>query len=138
MKRVLLLLLSVLSVSMLYAQKPEVITKKEGWHKIGDAKVDFKSDKDKFILIGRDKYKSLQIKVTDAPVHIEQMTVEFEGDIREDISLRSDIAAGGASKVIDLKNKNVEIKNVTFVYHTVSSAEDKKAEVELWGFKEKQ
>jgi len=136
MKRTILLLISMfLTVSVMQAQKPEVITKnKAGWHKIGDAKVDFKSDKDKFILIGKDKFKSLQVKAKDAPVHIESMTVEYEGDVKEEIALSSALKTGGESRKIELKYPDSGIKNVTFVYHTVDAGSTK-AEIELWGFK---
>jgi hypothetical protein len=137
MKRMILFLMTTfLTVSVLQAQKPEVITKnKAGWNKIGDAKVDFKSDKDKFILIGKDMFKSLQIKVKDAPVHIESMQVEYEGGVKEDISLASEFKSNSESRVIELKNSYSEIKNVTFVYHTVPGSGTSKAEIELWGMK---
>jgi hypothetical protein len=136
MKKIILVLLTtMLTASLLQAQKPEVITKnKAGWHKIGDAKVDFKTDKDKFIIIGKDRFKSLQVKAKDAPIHIESMQVEYEGDIKEDIALSSELKTGSRSRVIELKNGSAEIKNVTFVYRTATSS-GKKAEIELWGLK---
>lgn len=137
MKRMILFLMTAfLTVTALKAQKPEVITKnKPGWYKIGDAKVDFSTDKDKFILLGKDQFKALKIKVKDAPVHIENMQVQFEGGVTEDISLASEFKTGGESREIDLKNKDKEIKNVTFVYRTVTGSGTKKSEVELWGLK---
>ena len=137
MKRIVLLVVATfLTFSFVNAQKPEVITKdKAGWHKIGDAKVDFKTDKDKFIIIGKDRYKALQVKVKDAPVHMESMQVAYEGGGTEDISLKTQYKPGGESRTIDLKNGSAEIKNVTFVYHTVNTTADKKAEIELWGLK---
>jgi hypothetical protein len=136
MKNVFLLLITTMfTISVLHAQKPEVITKKKaGWQKIGDASVDFKTDKDQFILIGADKFKSLQVRVKDAPVHIDEMQVEYEKGITENVALKSNYMAGAKSRVINLKNKNTEIKNVTFVYHTVAGS-NKKAEIELWGLK---
>jgi hypothetical protein len=137
MKRMILFLMSTfLTFTAIQAQKPEVITKnKPGWNKIGDAKVDFSTDKDKFILLGKDQFKALKIKVKDAPVHIENMQVQFEGGVTEDISLASEFKTGGESREIDLKNKDKEIKNVTFVYRTVNGSGTKKSEVELWGLK---
>lgn len=137
MKRMILFLMTTfLTFTALHAQKPEVITKsKPGWNKIGDAKVDFSTDKDKFILIGKDKFKSLKIKVKDAPVHIENMQVAYEGGTTEDIALASELKTGEESRVIELKNKDHEIKNVTFVYRTVTGSGTSKAEVELWGLK---
>lgn len=136
MKRMILFLMSTfLTISVLKAQQPEVITKdKAGWNKIGDAKVDFKSDKDKFILIGKDKFKALQIRNQDAAVHIESMTVEFEGGTKEEISLASELKSGEKSREIELKNPDTEIKNVTFVYRTAGES-GKKAKIELWGLK---
>lgn len=136
MKRIILFLLStILTVNLLQAQKPEVITKKKaGWQKIGDANVDFKTDKDKFILIGKDRFKSLQVKAKDAPIHIESMQVEYEGDVKEDIALGSKLNTGARSRIIKLKNSKAEIKNVTFVYHTFAGS-GTKAEIELWGLK---
>ena len=132
----LLLLSTFLTLSVLQAQKPEVITNnKPGWHKIGDAKVDFKTDKDKFILLGMDKYKEVQVKAKDAGVHIESMTVTYHGDLKQDIALKSMLKAGGESRKVTLKYPNLDIKDITFVYHTVPGSEGKKAEIELWGMK---
>jgi len=126
----------MLIVNILHAQKPEVITnKKPGWHKIGDANVDFKSDKDKFIILGADRFKALQVKVTDAPVHMESMQIEYEGGQKEDVPLRENYKTGMKSRVINLKNNSAELKNVTFVYHTVPNSKNTKAHIELWGLK---
>jgi hypothetical protein len=137
MKRIVLLLVATfLTFSLVHAQKPEVVTKnKAGWHKIGDARVDFKTDKDKFIIIGKDRYKALQVKVKDAPVHMESMQVSYEGGGTEDVALNTEYKPGAESKTIELKNGSAEIKNVTFVYHTVANATNSKAEIELWGLK---
>jgi hypothetical protein len=137
MKRMILFLMTTfLTFTALHAQKPEVITKnKPGWNKIGDAKVDFSTDKDKFVLLGKDQFKALKIKAKDAPVHIENMQVQYEGGVTEDISLASELKTGAESREIDLKNKDKEIKNVTFVYRTVTGSGTKKSEVELWGLK---
>jgi len=137
MKRIVLLLaVTLFTFSFVHAQKPEVITSnKAGWHKIGNASVDFKTDKDKFIIIGKDRYKALQVKVKDAPVHMESMQVAYEGGKTEDVALKTQFKPGGESRTIELKNGSAEIKNVTFVYHTVNNASNEKAEIELWGLK---
>ena len=137
MKRVLLLVaVTFFTFTMVHAQKPEVITNnKPGWHKIGDANVDFKTDKDKFIILGKDRYKELQVRVKDAPVHMESMQIAYEGGGVEDVALKTQFKPGGESRKIELKHGSAEIKNVTFVYHTVSNAKNEKAEIELWGLK---
>lgn len=137
MKRMILFLMTTfITVTALHAQKPEVITSsKPGWHKIGDAKVDFSTEKDKFILIGKDKFKSLKIKANKAPVLIENMQIAYEGGVTEDISLASQLKTGEESRIVELKNYDRQIKNVTFVYRTLTGSGTAKAEVELWGLK---
>lgn len=135
-KTLFVLLATVFSVSLLHAQQPAVVTKRgAGWHKIGDAKVDFKSDRDKFIVIGADRFKSVKIKVIDAPVRIENMEIQYEGGRKENVYFRTALKPGRESKVIALKNHSAELKNVTFVYHTIPNSGADRATIELWGRK---
>lgn len=135
-KTLLILFAAVLTAGVLRAQKPEVVTNHSaGWHKIGDASVNFKTDKDQFMIIGADRFKSIKVKVDDAPVHIDDMQVYYEGGGKEDVSLRSDFKAGGESRVIDLKNGSAELKKVVFIYKTVPNSAADKAHIELWGLK---
>ena len=133
---VLLTLFFSVGVTTMYAQKPEVVTtKKEGWHKIGDARVDFKSDKDQFLVLGNDRFKSIQIKVKDAAVRIDDLQIHYEGGGKEDVTVGTDVQAGSETKVINLKNNSAELKKVVFIYHTVPNSHADKALVELWGLK---
>jgi hypothetical protein len=135
-KTLFVLLATVFSVSLLQAQQPVVVTNKHaGWHKIGDAKVDFKSDKDKFIIIGADRFKSVKVKVMDAPVRIDDMEIQYEGGKKESVSFRTALKPGHESKVIALKNHSAELRNVEFVYHTIPNSHAEKATIELWGMK---
>jgi hypothetical protein len=135
-KTLLILLVTVLAMGVLHAQKPEVVTNnKAGWHKIGDANVNFKTDKDQFLILGKDRFKAIQLKVDDAPVRIEDMQVFYEGGAKEDVSLRNDFKPGSESRVIDLKNGSAELKKVVFVYKTVANTAADKAHIELWGLK---
>lgn len=137
MKKIILFVFSALFVgNALQAQKPEVITKnKTGWHKIGDAKVDFKNDNDKFILTGKDNFKSLQVKAKDAPVIIENITVEYDGNVKEELTPDPELKTGAESKIFALQHSNTEIKNVTFIYRTAPNSGTTKAQIELWGLK---
>jgi hypothetical protein len=135
-KTLLILMVTFFTVSVLYAQKPEIITsKKAGWHKIGEANVNFKADKDKFIIMGADRFKAIKVKVTDAPVHIENLEVTYENGDMEDIPIRSSLKAGAETRVINLKKKDAELKAVEFMYRTVPNAKNEKAHIELWGLK---
>jgi hypothetical protein len=153
-----------LMMSTAYAQKPTVVTSdKAGWHKIGETTVDFKREKDQILVMGRDSYKALKLKVTEAPIHIASMTVVYgKGKYKEaiaDTELPGEIMAAGESKVIHLKNgANRNIQKVVYTYHTMGHKKavetnldlkkndvadntgasievHKKAHVELWGLK---
>ena len=135
-KTILILLATVLTVGILHAQKPEVITSgKPGWHKIGDANVNFKTDKDEFVVLGKDRFKSIQLKVTDAPVHVEDLQVYYEGGGKENVTVNQDFSAGSESKVFNLKNNSAEINKVVFIYRTKPNVQVDKAHIELWGLK---
>lgn len=137
MKKILFIVTAVLVTSVaLHAQKAEVLlSKKAGWHKIGEASVTFKTEKDEFLIMGADRFRAIRIKVTDAPVHIEDMQVHYDGGDKEDISVRSDFKAGGQSRIINLQPHKKGLKTVSFVYHTVPNVSAEKAHLELWGLK---
>ena len=137
MKKTLFILAAVfVSLSSLRAQKVEVVTNnKPGWHKIGETNVDFKTDKDVVKVWGADKFKALQIKAVDAPVHIENMQVVYENGEPEDIPIRYDFKKGTESRAIDLKGYERKIKEINFVYRTVPNAKDEKAHIEIYGLK---
>lgn len=135
-KALFVVLVTIFSVSVLHAQQPVVVTDKDaGWQKIGDAKVDFKTDKDKFIIIGADRFKSVKIKAFDAPVRIDEMQIQYEGGAKESVTVGTELNPGDESKVIALKNNSAELKKVVFVYKTTSNAGAEKARIELWGMK---
>lgn len=135
-KALFFILATVFSVSLLHAQQPVVVTDKDaGWQKIGDAKVDFKTDKDRFIIIGADRFKSVKIKAFDATVRIDEMQIHYEGGAKETVAVGTELNPGDESKVIALKNNSAELKKVVFVYKTTSNAGAEKARIELWGMK---
>ena len=135
-KTMLILAVAFLSFTTVFAQKPEVVTNnKPGWHKIGETTVDFKTDKDQILVLGADKFKKIQLKVKDAPIHMEDLQVFYENDTKEDVTVRSDFRAGSESRVIDLKGADRRLKKVEFVYRTVPNTKKDKAQVELWGLK---
>ncbi len=137
MKKILFIVTAVLFVSVaVHAQKPEIlVSKKAGWHKIGEASVNFKTEKDEFLIMIADKFSAIRLKITDAPVHIEDMQVHYDGGDKEDINIRSDFKAGSESRIIKLQPHKKGLKTVSFVYHTVPNASAEKAHIELWGLK---
>ena len=168
MKKVILIVMMAfapaLFIGSVYAQKPGVVSSdKAGWHKIGETTVDFKREKDQILVLGRDSYKALKLKVTDAPIHIASMTVVYGRQGREekvaDTEIPGDIMAAGESKIIHLKDgRNKNIQKVVYTYHTIGHKKavetnldlkkndaadntgasiqvNQKAHVELWGLK---
>jgi hypothetical protein len=148
MKKILgITLLAIASAFIMpaFAQKPAVIASdKAGWHKIGEVTADLKSEKDEIIVLGKDRFKSLKIVVTDQPISITSMVIYYEGGATEDVNVNANLKAGKESQVINLKGEK-ELNKVSFVFQTVASARNdkaysekttsEKAHVELWGLK---
>jgi len=117
-------------------QKPAVMSSnKTGWHKIGELTASMKSEKDQLSVMGADKFKSIRIKATDAPIHIASMVIYYESGETQDVVLRSDLKAGEESRVIELKPNDKSIKTISFVYKTVANAKNDKAHLEVYGLK---
>lgn len=137
MKKILVLsVFSFLMATMVHAQKVEVITShKPGWHKIGETTASFKTDRDAVTVLGADNFKSILIKVTDAPIHFDDLEVYFDNDTKQDVSIRSDFKQGQESRVIDLTGGSRSVKKVVFKYKTVPNWQGDKAHVELYGYK---
>lgn len=137
MKKALIILAAFfISLSSLKAQKVEVVTNnKPGWHKIGETTADFKTDKDVVKIWGEDRFKSLRIKTTDAPVHIETMVVVYQDGEPENIPVRYDFKQGTESRNINLKGYERKIKEIDFIYRTVPNFKVDKAHIEIWGLK---
>lgn len=126
----------IVSFSALQAQKVAVVTdNKPGWHKIGETSVDFKADHDVIKVWGADAFKSLRLKATDAPIHIESMQVVYENGDPENIPVRYDFKKGTESRNIDLQGNKRKIKEIDFVYNTVPNFKAEKAHLEIWGMK---
>jgi hypothetical protein len=135
-KTLFILAAAIISVSSIKAQKVEVVTSdKPGWHKIGETTVDFKTDKDKVYILGNDHFKSLKLKATDAPVHIENLEVVYGDGDPEEIPVRYDFKAGSESRSINLKGSDRKIKEINLVYRTIPNWKGDKAHIEIWGLK---
>jgi hypothetical protein len=132
----LFLVLFVALANITFAQEPGVVvSNKAGWHKIGEVKASFKMENESIAVLGADKFKSIKLKVTDAPINIERVQVFYESGEMEEIPVRSELKAGSETRTIDLKGSTQELKKVVFTYKTISNNKDEKAHVELYGLK---
>jgi hypothetical protein len=137
MKKSIMLLLLTMGSSILFAQKPAIITnEKSGWHKIGETRVDFKTETDEIIVLGKDKFEFVKLFINDSPVNLISFIIYFEDNTMQNVSVGQEIKAAGETRVVDLKGAK-RIKKVSFVYKTVSNRKDEKANVELWGLRTK-
>jgi hypothetical protein len=133
MKKFVLALLLVASHATLLAQSPKVVVSdKDGWHKIGETRVDFKREIDKIPIVGARRFAALKIKVTDAPINLTSFDVVFDDDTKQSVPVGQEFKAPGETKVVEFGGEK-NIKRVDFKYKTVAG--DDKAHVELWGLK---
>lgn len=69
MKKLVLVLLLVANYATMMAQTPKIVTTdKDGWHKIGETIVDFKNETDQIMVLGANRFASIKMKVTEAPI----------------------------------------------------------------------
>ncbi len=139
MKKILLLILFAIagSYGTAFSQQTTVISKDtQGWYKIGEAKVDFKKDRDEILVFGADKFKSIKLKIFNASIDLKDLEIYFENGKRQDVKINKSIKAAGETSVIDLEGGGERsLKKIDFVYKTMPNNMDVKAHVEVWGLK---
>jgi hypothetical protein len=135
MKKLVLVLLFVASQATMLAQNPKVVTSdKDGWHKIGETIVDFKNETDQIMVLGANRFASIKIKVTEAPINLVSFDIYFDNGEHQSVQEAQEIKVPGETKVVDLHGEKI-IKKIGFRYQTVGGYKDKKSHVELWGLK---
>jgi hypothetical protein len=133
---IFLMLFTVAYVNSVFAQDPGVVVSdKPGWHKIGEVKADFKTEDESIVVLGKDEFKSIKLKVTDAPIDISQVVVYYESGETQKIPVTGMLAAGSESKIYDLQYPSKELKKVSFTYKSEPNYKSEKAHVELYGLK---
>jgi len=63
-------------------------------------------------------YSKLKFKVTDAPMNIKKMVINYDNGEAQTISNRYEVKKGGESNVIDLKTGTQKLKSVELWYDT--------------------
>lgn len=118
------------------AQQPAVIlSDKIGWHKIGETRVEFKTEVDGISVIGADRFAYVKIRVDEAPIHLTSFDIYFDGGGKQNVSVGKEFINPGETQTVQLTGGERRIEKVTFVYKTVPNYKDKKAHIELWGMK---
>lgn len=135
MKKFIIMLLLAASSANMWAQTPKVvISDKDGWHKIGETVVSLDKETDKILIVGANRFASVKIKVTEAPIRLESFDIFYDNDEKKNVKIGQEIKHEGETSVVDLGGEK-NIKKVEFYYHTIGDNKDKKAHVELWGLK---
>jgi hypothetical protein len=139
MKRAIVVAMALLGVlvNAVFAQKPGVVISSEpGWHKIGEITASFNMQDESIFVLGADEFKSIKLRVTDAPINIESMHIVYEDGGIQDVDLKDELAAGSETRVIELDGSDRDLSKVSFTYRTLPNYKGDKAHVELYGFKE--
>lgn len=132
-KKLVLALLFITGYAAM-AQTPKVVVSdKDGWHKIGETRVDFKKETDKITVIGARRFAAVKIKVTEAPIFLESFDIVFDGDQKQTVNVGQGFNLPGETKTVEFGGEK-NIKRIDFKYKTVDGS-NQKAHVELWGYK---
>jgi len=89
------------------------------WELLGQRKVNFGKDRDTIIVTALEGiFTKIKIRVLYSSIEIFDLKIQFKNGESFDVAIRSTIAAGGESRIIDLPGKNRIIKNVEFIYRS--------------------
>ncbi len=137
MKKLVILSMMIVAYAFgAFAQKPAVVASdKAGWHKIGEVKADFKMESESIAVLGNDEFQSIKLKVTDAPINIEKVTVYYESGKTQEIPVTGTLQAGSETSVYTLDRPSEDLKKVSFTYKSEPNYKGDKAHVELYGLK---
>ncbi len=102
-----LLLLSTASVAQ-YHQR--------GWQLLGEAHVDGRVDHDNISVGYRGSFRSIQLRVENAPIEFDRVIVHYENGSNEVLQVRQVIPAGGHTRDIDLRGDRRNIRSVELWY----------------------
>ncbi len=80
----------------------------------------------------KNKLQSLQFKVLHSSINMRRCVVHFRDGSVQEVSLRQNIRAGGASRVINLKGNKRIIAKVVFWYDTKNNQRGRGV-LSLWG-----
>lgn len=104
----------------------------QSWKYIGDKWAAFGPDRDVLRVGLRDEFRQMKLKVTDGPLHIEDMDVYFENGEKMNVVLKNHFRAGQESRVIDFPGGVRRLDRIEFKYSTIGRAKGR-ARVAVWG-----
>ncbi len=103
------------------------------WELLGVKKVDYALDRDEVQVTSREgTFTGIKIRVKRSPINLHKIVVHYGNGQVDEIEVRTNIRAGGETRVIDLPGNKRVIQKVVFWYDTKNLARGKGV-VELWG-----
>ena len=103
------------------------------WTNIGSAKVHGHNDYDEItVTAARGDFSAIKLFVENEGIHFERVVVHYGNGGKDELELRDFIAAGGESRVLDLRGKDRVIRKVSLHYKS-NPGTARKAKVTLYG-----
>ncbi len=104
-----------------------------GWRFLADKNVGFGVDHD-VIHFGNwgDDVRQIKLKVTDGPLKMYSMKINFDNGTSQNVQLRFKFAQGSESRVIDLDGGLRHLSSIEFSYETKGFFKGK-SRVAVWG-----
>jgi len=104
----------------------------QGWQYLGQAHVDGRVDHDNISVGARGSFRSIQLRVQNAPIEFERVVVHYENGASEVLQVRQRIPAGGSTRDIDLRGNRRNIRSVELWYGKAARASGR-PQVTLYG-----
>lgn len=88
------------------------------WELVGSAQVSFRTERDRILVRGHERYRQLMVCVYNKPVRFLDMDVRYANGGRQDVGIRNVIFPGQCTRAIDLRGHRRDIRSVSFAYRT--------------------
>jgi|SRR4051794_7648810 len=86
------------------------------WRYLGQAHVDGRSDHDNISVAGNGRFRSIQLRVENAPIAFDRVIVHYANGQSDELRVRQVIRAGESTRDIDLRGNRRDIRSVELVY----------------------
>jgi hypothetical protein len=109
--------ISLFTVALILLMAIPSMATRDRWEFLGEKLVNDRLDHDVMLVTAvRGDFRSIQLRVRNAPVDFHKVVVVYANGQRDEIELRNTIPAGGASRVIDLRGTERIIREIIFWY----------------------
>ncbi len=109
----------------------------DSWKKLGERKVSFGNETDVIHVSGlKGKYNKISLRVTDAPVRLNKITVVFGNGKKQQFFINKRLEKGQKTRAFALLNGPRIVNKVELDYKKAAGGGFKSAEVKLYGLKD--